>query len=237
MKTGRHPAGLRAPSIPCPPPFARQPHTTGRGGQPLARRATIALLAAAAWLAAGCATVSKKASCCAQPVETAAPVSDRSLFQLDSSWTNDAGAGLKLGALGGRPLVVTMFFTKCEYACPALVYDMKKVQAALPEPLRGRVGFVLVSFDTERDTPAALAAYRKIQELPDNWTLLCGSSDDVLELAALLGVKFKKDARGQFAHSNLITVLDPGGEPVYQQAGLSQPPDTIVNHLVPLLRP
>ena len=188
---------------------------------------------------AGCltTTVSKTPGCCAHGVPSDGPVSDRSLFQLESSWTNDAGNTLKLGALGGRPLVVTMFFAKCEYACPVLVHDMKKVQAALPENVRSRVGFVLVTFDTERDTPAALAEYRKIHELPANWSLLRGAPDDVLELAALLGVKFRKDARGQFAHSNILTVLNAGGEMAHQQIGLNQAPDETVKQLVQLLRP
>src|SRR5262249_31549285 len=134
---------------------------------------------ALALLQPGCSTttVGKTPACCANGVATNMPVSDRSLFQLESSWTNDAGNTLQLGALGRRPLVVTMFFAKCEYACPVLVHDMKKVQAALPEDARSRVGFVLVTFDTERDTPAALAEYRKIQELPANWSLLRGAPD------------------------------------------------------------
>lgn len=190
-----------------------------------------------AFLQTGCSTVSETPSCCAKPITSAQPVSDRSLFQLDSSWTNDKNTELKLAALGGRPLVVTMFFAKCEYACPVLVHDMKKVEAALPDNVRTNVGFVLVSFDTERDTPAALAEYRKIHNLPDNWTLLRGSPDDVLELAALLGVKFKKDARGQFSHSNILTVLNPGGEVAHQQIGLNQSPDETVKRLEQLVRP
>jgi protein SCO1/2 len=197
---------------------------------------TVAALAIA-FLHSGCSTVSETPACCAKPADSAPPLSDRSLFQLDSSWTNDQSASLKLGALGGRPLVITMFFAKCEYACPVLVHDMKKVQAALPPEVRGKIGFVLVSFDTERDTPAALADYRKIHELPANWTLLRGAPDDVLELAALLGVKFKKDVRGQFAHSNILTVLNTGGEVTHQQIGLNQPPDETVKQLVQLLRP
>lgn len=200
---------------------------------------TFLLLAALAFAVAqsGCSTVSKVPACCAKTVEVSRPVSEASLYQLDSSWTNDKAIELKLGSLGERPLVVTMFFAKCEYACPVLVHDMKRVEAALPEEVRSKVGFVLVSFDTERDTPAALAEYRKIHHLPDNWSLLRGSPDDVLELAALLGVKFKKDARGQFAHSNVLTVLSPGGEIAHQQVGLNQSPDETVKHLVRLLRP
>ena len=183
-------------------------------------------------LQTGCSTTSETSSCCAKPVAAERPVSDRSLYHLDSSWTNDAGAALKLGALGGRPLVVTMFFAKCEYACPVLVHDMKKVEGALPENVSTNIGFVLVSFDTERDTPAALAEYRKNHDLPANWTLLRGTPDDVLELAALLGVKFKEDARGQFAHSNILTVLDANGEIIHQQIGLNWDNTKTVKRLI-----
>ena len=94
-------------------------------------------------------------------------------------------------------------------------------QQALPEGLRGKVDFLLVSFDTERDVPAVLHAYREKMRLPTgHWTLLRGSADDVRELAALLGVNFQKDARGQFMHSNVITVLNAEGEIVHQQTGL-----------------
>lgn len=197
---------------------------------------TLASLAIA-FLQTGCSTVFETPSCCLKPAESGQPMSDHSLFQLDSTWTNDKGAELKLGALGGPPLVVAMFFAKCEFACPVLVHDMKKIQAALPEEVRSKVGFVLVSFDTERDTPLVLAEYRMIHELPANWTLLRGTADDVLELAALLGVKFKKDARGQFAHSNVLTVLNPGGEVVHQQVGLNQAPHETVKQLHRLLHP
>jgi protein SCO1 len=163
-----------------------------------------------------------KPDCCAKELPATKPLSDRSLYQLDSSWTNDTGAALKLAALRGRPQLVTMFFASCQFTCPVLVNDMKRIEAALPENIRTNVGFVLVSFDSERDTPEALAAYRKIHGLPANWTLLRGAPDDVLELGALLGIKFKKDLRGQFAHSNVITVLDAGGETVRQIVGLNR---------------
>ena len=159
--------------------------------------------------------------CCVK-AEAPGAFTDKSIYQTDSSWTNDAGKQMKLGALRGRSQIVAMFFAKCEYACPILVHDMKRIESALPETLRAQTGFVLVSFDTERDTPAALRAYRTQQSLDAaRWTLLRGDADNVLELAALLGVKFKQDARGQFAHSNLITVLDSNGEIIHQQVGLN----------------
>lgn len=165
---------------------------------------------------------SNQPACCAKELPAATPLSDRSLYQLDSSWTNDSDASLKLVALRGRPQVVTMFFASCQFTCPVLVKDMQRIEAALPENTRTNVGFVLVSFDSARDTPAALAKYRQTHGLAANWTLLRAAPDDVLELAALLGVKFKKDLRGNFAHSNVITVLDADGAMVRQIVGLNR---------------
>jgi protein SCO1/2 len=87
-----------------------------------------------------------------------------------------------------------------------------------------------VSFDTKRDTPEALAAFRKKEKLPAaTWTLLRGGADDVRELAALLGINYTPDARGQFAHSNLITVLNAEGEVAFQQPGLNTDPAALVS--------
>jgi protein SCO1 len=152
--------------------------------------------------------------------EKPASVSARSLYQLDTAWTNDRGAQMKLATLRGRPVVLAMFFASCEYACPLLVADMQRVRDALPAGVREQTQFVLVTFDTQRDTPAVLHAYRQSRALGDAWSLLRGEPAAVQDLAMLLGVKFKQDARGQFAHSNVITVLNPEGEIVFQRTGL-----------------
>ncbi len=160
-----------------------------------------------------------KAPCCAEE-KPAAPLTDKSLYQLNSAWTNDAGSSVALTTLRGRPVLIAMFFASCEYACPVLVNDLKRLEAALPDDVRGNVQMVLVTFDTKRDTPPALRAFRERMALGAQWTLLTSTPSSVQELAMLLGVKFKQDNRGQFAHSNLITVLNPEGEIAHQHAGL-----------------
>jgi protein SCO1/2 len=57
---------------------------------------------------------------------------------------------------------------------------------------------------------------------PMSWVLLTGHPDDVLELATLLGIKYKRDQSGGFIHSNVITVLNKAGEIVHRQEGLQQ---------------
>lgn len=191
-----------------------------------ASRHLIAVLAAAAAFAAEtappcCPPETKPAAApCCPVVPPAAPLSSRSLYQLDAKWTDDAGGTVSLASFRGQPVILAMFFASCEYACPVLVSDIQRLRTQLPPADAARTRVVLVTFDTERDTPAALRAFRERSGLDANWTLLRGEDTAVQELAMLLGVKFRREARGQFAHSNLFTLLNADGEIAHQTQGL-----------------
>lgn len=164
---------------------------------------------------------SEKPPCCRE-LPPSGKYTDRSLYQLESTWTSDMGRQVKLGVLRGRPQVLALFFTSCEFACPLTVNAMQRIEKELPNELRGKVDFLLVSIDSERDTSTVLQSFRRKWNFTvGHWTLLRGDPDDVRELAALLGVNYQRDARGQFAHSNIITVLNAEGEIVHQQTGLT----------------
>ena len=191
---------------------------------------TILLLAAAAFAAepAKPAANDTKPPCCRAALDLGKPT-DKSLYLLDSTWTSDVGRQIKLGALRGRPQIVALFFTHCEYACPILVGELKAIEGRLPPEVLGKVDFLLVSIDSKRDTPAELATFREKRQLArERWSLLRGGADDVRELAALLGVNYAEDARGQFAHTNLITLLNAEGEIAFQHAGLRQDPAPLI---------
>jgi len=181
----------------------------------------------------GESTVGSSPPSCCSSNETVGPhLTDKSIYQLETSWTDDSARPIKLRTLKGRPQIVTMFFSHCNYACPLLVQQMKQIEERLPKSLIKKVGFVLVSYDTERDTPEALLNYRKQHQLSvERWTLLRGEYDDILELSALLGVRFKKDAAGDFMHSNVITLLNSEGEIAFQQTGLKFEADEFIKRL------
>jgi protein SCO1/2 len=160
----------------------------------------------------------KPDACCAA-METAT-FSKSSIYQSDVSFTDDTGKTVTLGSLRGRPVVLDMFFASCGYACPLTVTDMLAIQERLPAELRSQAVFVLVSFDTVRDTTEVLAKYRAQRGLDGQWIVLRGDDDAVRELAALLGVKYKQEADGMFSHSNVITLLNREGEIVHQRQGL-----------------
>jgi protein SCO1/2 len=171
------------------------------------------------------------------PALAPAPLPGLSIYQLDSSWTDQTGHTGELRELRGRPLVAAMVYTSCEYVCPLIVEEVKKVERRLPSAERDRVRFVLISFDPERDSPRALAVYARKRELPaTRWTLLTGSPDAVLELTAALGVRFRKEANGEFSHSNIVHVIDAEGVVVHQQVGLQQALEPTVAAVTSALR-
>lgn len=165
-----------------------------------------------------------------------APLSDESMFHLNARWTDHNGRPVTLSQLRGQPFVITMVFTTCQGACPMLARDMKVIERRLSPAAKKQVRYVLVSFDPARDTPAKLHEFAKSHELSDDrWTLLTGSPDDVRDLAAVLGVRYKQQPNGDFDHSNALYVVDGEGVVRHQQDGLRQDPTRSVQVLEELV--
>lgn len=153
---------------------------------------------------------------CCEPLEgeyDMAALSDESLFLLEHAFEDQHAKSRRLVDLAGKPTVIAMIFTHCEFACPAILQDLRKLEEAMSQAERNATHWVLVSFDVERDVPEALAAYAEREKLdPARWTLLHGDEDAVRELSALLGVRYKPMPAGGFSHSNRISLLNAEGE-------------------------
>ena len=164
----------------------------------------------------------------AQPVpEPGEPtLGDLSLYQLESLWTDQNGQSRSLASLAGQPQLVAMTYTSCQVSCPVIVADLKRIEAALDRESI-EAGITLFSLDPTRDTPEKLAAYAAEQGLSSRWTLLRAPDDQVREMAALLGVRYIRSQDGEYAHSNMISVLDEGGALAFQQKGLG--PDLVTS--------
>jgi protein SCO1/2 len=109
---------------------------------------------------------------------------------------------------------------------------MQRIEKSLPSDKMNDYHFVLVTIDPERDTPAKLKTYAQVHGLDlSRWTLLTGKIDDIMELAALTGFKYKKDDSGNYSHSNIISLLNEKGEILHQQTGLNQDIAESVNQL------
>jgi protein SCO1/2 len=157
---------------------------------------------------------------------------DESIYNVESYWKNRNGHEIALDELRGNVQIIAMVYTNCEYACPRILADMKRIENEFSDEELQKVNFLIVSIDPERDTPERLSKFATENNLGSTtWTLLNGDQGDILELSALLGVKYKRISETDFTHSNMLTVLNQEGEIIHQRMKLGNETDTIVQQI------
>lgn len=134
------------------------------------------------------------------------PADGASLYELDIALTDQDGKATSLRAFEGRALVVTMFYASCPVACPMLISDVKNATRGMT------VDVLLVSLDPERDTTPRLKELARQHRVDEkHWHFTRTTDASTRELAAVLGIKYKKLGTGAIRHTSLISVLDPRG--------------------------
>lgn len=155
----------------------------------------------------------------------AGPLPDRSIYHIGSQWRDQNDQIQNIVEFRGKVRVLAFVYTYCEHSCPIILARLKQIEARFEKEKQEDVGFLLVSLDPKRDTPKVLSRYMSDHNLDANtWTMLNGDPDDVLELSALVGVRYRPmDSEGEdIAHSNMITILDRSGRIYYQMQGLNE---------------
>lgn len=159
-------------------------------------------------------------------------ISDLSIFNLTSTWTNQNGEELQLKDLKGDVLVMVMVYTSCRAACPRLVADMRNIEERLSENAIENIKMVFVSIDPKTDTPERLKSFAKENQMDEEpWVFLRSTEDNTREFSAVVAVNYKKISPLDFSHSNIISVFNREGEMVFQQEGLGVNSDATVQHI------
>ncbi len=148
---------------------------------------------------------------------------DQSIFHLKGGWKTSEGREAPLSALAGKTLVVALVYTSCQFSCPLIIQEMERVRKQVKDTPVDATRYVLVSMDPSRDTPDVLRSFAKKRKLDaDRWILLTAASEDqVREFSTVIGVNYKK-VGNDFAHSNLITVIDRNGVIKFSKPSLGQ---------------
>ena len=163
-------------------------------------------------------------------------ISELSIYNLPSKWTNQNNEEIQLKALKGDVLVMVMIYTSCQTACPRLVADMRGIEEQIPADKKEKVTLVFVSIDPETDTPQRLKEFAKENQMDsEKWVFLRGSAADTREFSAVLAVNYKKISPMDFSHSNIISVFDQEGELAYQQEGLGVNNKETVSKIIELV--
>lgn len=165
-------------------------------------------------------------------------IMEGSLYDLDSKWEDQNGESATLAKhFDGKFQIISMGYSTCEYACPALIADMRRILKGIaPEALGTKVGFSFISIDPETDTVARLKEFEKESLFdPKVWKLLRTDADSVLELAVVLGMKYRRTTIDDFAHSSIITIVSPTGAILHQQIGINVDPTESIEKITSLL--
>jgi protein SCO1 len=170
-------------------------------------------------------------------MKAAGPLPGMSIYHLTSSWVNQDGERVSLETLRGGPVVVAMGYTSCKDICPMIVADMMAIEDRAKEASLPQIRFAFFTLDSTVDTPERLKAYANERGLDQaDWTLFNGDDKAVRELAAALGVRYRRDPSGGFDHSAIISILDADGQIVAQQPDVRANVEEMVKKLALLFK-
>ena len=154
------------------------------------------------------------------------PLPRDSVYQLDVQLLDQAGKRQPWRSQRGKPRLVAMFYTSCQYICPLIVDSGKAIEHALTPAEQKRLGITLISMDPARDTPAALMAVVTKRKLDTRrWTLASPRKNDVRQVAGVLGVRYRELADGEFNHTSALVLLDKQGRVLARTEKMGSQPD------------
>ena len=136
------------------------------------------------------------------------PLPANSIYQLSVPLSDQLGRVSTLENWRGKPVLISMFYSSCQFVCPRIVDALKRTE----ESLATKVPILMVSFDPARDDTAALKAMAGERHIdPKLWTLARTDARNVRKLAATLGIQYRELPSGEFNHASVIILLDAEG--------------------------
>lgn len=154
------------------------------------------------------------------------PLPRDSVYQLDAHLLDQDGKRKPWRAQRGKPRVVGMFYTSCQYICPLIVDSGKAIERQLGAAEQARLGITLISMDPVRDAPRALSVVVAKRKLDTRrWTLASPRKDEVRKVAGVLGVRYRELDDGEFNHTSALILLDAEGRVLARTEKMGSQPD------------
>lgn len=139
------------------------------------------------------------------------PVPGDSVYRLEARLEDQDGRAFTLATLQGRPVLASMFYTSCDMVCPMIFETLHATLRALPAAGRAQARVLMVSIDPARDTAAVLKSTAQARGCDAQWVLARADEATTRQVAAVLGIQYRRLANGEFNHSSAIDLLDRSG--------------------------
>jgi len=152
---------------------------------------------------------------------TAAALPANSVYQLSVALTDQDGRDFRLADRRGKPMLLSMFYSSCQFVCPMLIDTLRDTDSKLDAGERSQLGVLMVSIDPARDTVAVLK--KKADEraiATPRWAMARTDAASVRKLAAVLGIQYRALADGEFNHTTALILLDAEGRIVGRSSQL-----------------
>jgi len=166
-------------------------------------------------------------------------LSSESLYHVQAALVDQQGKHFKLADEHGPATLITMFYGDCQIACPIALENVKRTLNALPAAQRPQFRALLISLNPGIDTPAKLSKLARLHALPaSNFRFAVSEKDsqthdsNTRELAAALGIKYRRTGNGEVNHSTRFVVIDQRGEIRGSSDKLAIEPDAQVLHAI-----
>ena len=138
------------------------------------------------------------------------------LIPLDLKFLNEANDSVSLGELIDKPTILSFVYFDCPGLCSPLLTGISEVVEKLDMTLGEEYQVITISFNT-KDTPekAIIKKNNFVQKIGEenrrHWIYLTGSQENILEITASVGFKYKPQGL-DFAHPSAIILLSPQGK-------------------------
>jgi protein SCO1/2 len=156
----------------------------------------------------------------ARSADSAPKLPGDSVYRLDVALEDHDGRPFSWSSLQGGPVLASMFYTSCDKVCPMIFETIHATLRALPAADRAATRVLMVSFDPARDSVEVLKKTAQARGCDERWVLARADDRATRQVAAVLGVQFRRLSDGEYNHSSTIDVLDPAGRIVARSAKL-----------------
>ncbi len=148
------------------------------------------------------------------------------------------GRPFKLYDLLDTPLLISMIYIRCDFACPTITLHLKRLATKGGKDFGRKFRILTVSFDPE-DTPQTLKEFGKGFTGGDftNWIFATGDRKTIKALAREVGLTYEKvvyansKERYEFQHLNLVTLVDQKGVVYKQIYGVDLRPRAVFKYI------
>ena len=90
-----------------------------------------------------------------------------SLYRLQIPLQTADGRTVALADLRGKPILITLFYSQCSSVCPMITVQLQNIDRHLTQKARHNLTILMLSLDSDRDTPQALQTFKQDHHIDD----------------------------------------------------------------------